>query len=282
MSITKRHPILLTITAIIAPIVLSRAADVTGVWQSEFDSRVGHLKYTFNFKTEGEKLTGTATRELEGKPVTSDLQEGRLADGQITFVELLKFNDQDVRIEYRGKLAGDEISFTRKVGEFATMEIVAHRASASAGQTANANAKTVALKVIKVDSEETVGENGRGTNAVDGNPSTLWHTEWETEGLPGSHEITIELNPPARIKGFTYLPRQDGQENGMIKRYEFYVSTDGKDFGMSVAKGEFPRGKALKTVTFEPRACRFVRLRARSEVNGQPWASAAEIGVIPE
>jgi outer membrane protein assembly factor BamB len=150
---------------------------------------------------------------------------------------------------------------------------------------ANASAtKAVSLKVVKVDSEETIGENARGSNAVDGNPATIWHTEWEadTDSLSSSHEIVIELTPASRIKGFTYLPRQDSQENGTIKRYEFYVSNDAEDFGPSVAKGEFARGKELKTVTFDAKPARLVKLRARSEVNGQNWTSAAEIGVIAE
>ena len=38
--------------------------------------------------------------------------------------------------------------------------------------TANATAPDkVTLRVVKVDSEETVGENGIGTNAVDGDPA---------------------------------------------------------------------------------------------------------------
>jgi hypothetical protein len=35
-------------------------------------------------------------------------------------------------------------------------------------------------------------------------------------------------------------------------------------------------------VTFDVKPCRYVKLRARSEINGQAWTSAAEIGVIAE
>jgi hypothetical protein len=40
---------------------------------------------------------------------------------------MLKFEGQDLRIEYTGKVSGDQIKFTRKVGEFATEEFVAKR-----------------------------------------------------------------------------------------------------------------------------------------------------------
>lgn len=138
------------------------------------------------------------------------------------------------------------------------------------------------LKVLKVDSEETSGEDGKGANAVDGDPETFWHTQWQDANPEHPHEIIIELSRSAKIRGFTYLPRQDDIENGMIKNYEFYVSNDGKDFGQPVKKSAFEGGKSKKTATFQPVQCRFIKLKALSEINDQPWTSAAEIGVIEE
>src|ERR1700733_11537034 len=47
----------------------------------------------------------------------------------------------------------------------------------------------VKLKFVKVDSEQTESQDGHGENAVDGNPNTYWHTQWQgaSPGLP--HEI---------------------------------------------------------------------------------------------
>ena len=140
----------------------------------------------------------------------------------------------------------------------------------------------IVLKVVKADSEETTGEDAKAANAVDGDPNTIWHTQWQDANPECPHEIIIELTPPATIKGFTYLPRQDDSENGTIKGYEFYVSNDGQNFGQPVAKGEFANSKDLKTVTFPPQACRFIKLKALSEVNDAAWTSAAEIGVVPQ
>src|ERR1043165_7204681 len=99
-----------------------------------------------------------------------------------------------------------------------------------------------ALKVVRVDSEETAGENGNSANAVDGDPNTLWHTQWQDAAPECPHEIVIELAATSTLKGFTYLPRQDDRLHGMIKGYEFYISNDGQDFGQPVAKGEFDDG----------------------------------------
>jgi F5/8 type C domain len=139
----------------------------------------------------------------------------------------------------------------------------------------------VKLKFVSVDSEETNSENGYGKNAVDGNPNTFWDTQWHdhSPGLP--HEIIIEVIPPSVIKGFTDLPRQDESDHGTIKDYEFYVSNDGKHFGQPVKTGTFGPGKEEKMETFKPVKCRFIELKAISEIHGLPWTSAAEIAVIP-
>jgi len=149
------------------------------------------------------------------------------------------------------------------------------------GQEQKANTNNITLKVIKADSEEKFGENGVASNAVDGKPNTIWHTQWQDASPEHPHEITVEISQPLTIKGFTYLPRQDDSENGSIKEYEFYLSDDGKEFGDVVTKGAFASGKEKKRVTFEPKKCRFFKLRALSALNGEAWTSAAEIGIIP-
>lgn len=118
----------LVVSALLAFVLPSlHAADITGKWKSEFDTQIGHLKYTYELKADGEKLSGKAFRELEGTKTTIDLIEGKISGDEVSFVEPLKVQEQDIRIEYKGKIAGDEIKFVRKVGDFATTEIVAKR-----------------------------------------------------------------------------------------------------------------------------------------------------------
>ena len=144
------------------------------------------------------------------------------------------------------------------------------------------SARALTLKVVHVDSEETAAEDGHGANAVDGNPDTYWHTQWQEASPACPHEIVIALDPPTKIKGLTYLPRAGDTENGTIKDYEIYVSEDGKDFSTLVKKGTFERGHEKKTVGFALKQAGFIKLVALSEINDQPWASAAEIGVVEE
>ncbi len=105
----------------------ARAADVSGKWSAEFDTQVGVQKYTFDLKVAGDALTGTAAFERMGEKGQAELKEGKVAGDKISFVETFDVQGNPMRIEYTGQVAGDEIKFTRKVGDFATEEFVAKR-----------------------------------------------------------------------------------------------------------------------------------------------------------
>lgn len=103
------------------------AADVDGVWTASFDTQVGQQNYTYTFKADGEKLTGTAKNNWgENK-----IEDGTIKDNDISFIENIEFQGQKITIKYTGKLNGDQISFTREVGTFATENFVAKREKAS-------------------------------------------------------------------------------------------------------------------------------------------------------
>ena len=103
------------------------AADVTGTWKAEFDTQRGLQKYTFTLKQDGANVTGKANVERDGEKREAELKEGKVEGDTVTFVEPLKIQDNEVNITYTGKISGNEIKFTRKVGDFATEEFVAKR-----------------------------------------------------------------------------------------------------------------------------------------------------------
>jgi hypothetical protein len=134
-----------------------------------------------------------------------------------------------------------------------------------------------------VDSEElTHAQSGSATNAIDGNTSTFWHTEWFTTTKQYPHEIQIDYGEPLNVLGFEYLPRQDGSLNGTIANYEIYVSNSTTNWGTSVASGTWAYNNDLKTVYFSEKQGRYLRLVALSEGGGNPWASAAELRGLTE
>jgi len=105
----------------------TRAADVNGTWLTEFDTPVGHQKYVFNFTNADGKITATADATSEDQPRKVTFTEVKWEASTISFVESLKFQDNDLRIEYTGQVGTNEIQFNRKVGDFATEDFVAKR-----------------------------------------------------------------------------------------------------------------------------------------------------------
>src|SRR5215471_7810140 len=115
---------------------VTRAGDVFGQWRTEFDTQVGQQKYLFTFQMNEGKMTGKAAAELGEQKRQVEFKEVKLADDTLTFVEMFKFQDNEVRIDYTGKVQDNEIKFTRKVADFATEEFVAKRVEAKAVATA--------------------------------------------------------------------------------------------------------------------------------------------------
>jgi hypothetical protein len=120
--------ILLSTAFAIALLGNARAADsVTGKWTAEFESQIGQQKYVFELKADGEKLTGKATGERQGQKSETEIKNGKIAKDEVSFTEALKIQDQEIVVEYKGKIAGDELKLHRKVGDFAEYDIVAKR-----------------------------------------------------------------------------------------------------------------------------------------------------------
>ena len=136
------------------------------------------------------------------------------------------------------------------------------------------------LRVVSVDSQDTLGGNYAGTHALDGNPATIWHTEWYQRTAPLPHAITLDLGREYLVGGFGYLPRQDGHPHGTIAEYQCWVSTDNLTWGAAVAAGTFAANMSDKTVRFPAKRGRYVRLLALSEINGKAYTSAAELNIF--
>lgn len=121
---------LLTLFAALALGAFARAADagIAGKWTVEFESQIGIQKYVFEFKVEGEKLTGKAISERQDQKSETEIQNGKIVKDEVSFTEVLKFQDQEIIVEHKGKVSGDELKLHRKVGEFAEYNLVAKRA----------------------------------------------------------------------------------------------------------------------------------------------------------
>ncbi|MFD0865476.1 glycoside hydrolase N-terminal domain-containing protein, partial [Tessaracoccus lubricantis] len=162
------------------------------------------------------------------------------------------------------------------------------------------------------DSAEVTGEgptNGFVSAAIDGNPSTFWHTQWSGGSPAYPHYIVLDLGSEKTFQSFVYTPRPKSDCgssndpavcNGQIGGYSIQVPTAGTFVAPTaaqlrqaqyaqpadavyetVASGTFEKNTAPKTVTFdEPVTARYVKLLATTPAAaGQAWAHAGELGV---
>jgi YVTN family beta-propeller protein len=106
---------------------------------------------------------------------------------------------------------------------------------------------------VTADSVELAGQNGAARNAIDGDPATMWHTQWQAASPPPPHWLRIDLGGSFRVAGLRYLPRQDASSNGTIAQYRVFASGDGVSWGAPVATGDLRQLGAVndeKTVYF--------------------------------
>lgn len=98
------------------------AADIDGKWVGT----VGQSEVTFEFKAEGEKLTGTLNNAAAAG--ATELKDGKIKGEEISFHVVRTLNDAETKVEWTGKLAGDELKLQRgAVAGNALAEVVARR-----------------------------------------------------------------------------------------------------------------------------------------------------------
>lgn len=120
------------------------------------------------------------------------------------------------------------------------------------------------------------GSEGPVSLAFDGNPGTIWHTQYSPsmKNLPAT--ITIDMNQVNRIHELVYLPRQSGGKNGIVTGYQLKVSQDGSNYE-EVATGTLSADSTSKTISFDPVDARYVQFKVTSGEGG--FGSAAEINL---
>lgn len=130
---------------------------------------------------------------------------------------------------------------------------------------------------VSTDSEE-LFDHSEAIRAIDNNSSTFWHTEWKLKASTLPHYLLFDLGKVYTLDKVTYLPRQDSSFNGSILNYELYISPT-LDFTTPSIIGSFTRDKLEKSIIVNSLSGRYVKLVARSEINGNNWSSAAEVKI---
>jgi hypothetical protein len=87
-------------------------AEVTGTWKASAEGPQGQMERTFTFKADGSKLTGETVSQMMGK---STIDNGKVDGDNLSFEIKVKFQDQEMVIQYKGSVKGDTIKMTAEL-----------------------------------------------------------------------------------------------------------------------------------------------------------------------
>ena len=112
---------------LLAPIVVSAAllaqqASVAGLWRVEFVTPLGQVGVNMTINQSGGKLTGHVTDEYGEYEIN-----GRIAENQVTVVWSVPEDGKMLEITMRGKLEGNVITGTAKLGDVGEGPLSARR-----------------------------------------------------------------------------------------------------------------------------------------------------------
>ena len=102
------------------------AADVSGTWKGTAETQNGTIERTFLFKVDGNKLTGETNSERMGKSV---IENGKVDGDNISFTITVKFQDNEMKLNYSGKVTGNDLKLHVEGAGGMTIEYVAKRVS---------------------------------------------------------------------------------------------------------------------------------------------------------
>ena len=88
------------------------AADISGTWKATSEGPNGTMERTFVFKVDGNKLTGETTSSIFGK---ATIEDGKIDGDNISFVITAKYENNEFKLNYKGKVSGNEIKLSVEI-----------------------------------------------------------------------------------------------------------------------------------------------------------------------
>jgi hypothetical protein len=95
-----------------AAFAVAWASDINGKWTAQVPGPDGQPReIIFIFKVKGAKLTGTMSGRLGDAPIV----DGKISGDEISFTVTRELQGATIKQLYKGKIAGAEIKFTRRL-----------------------------------------------------------------------------------------------------------------------------------------------------------------------
>ena len=117
-----RPRVLILAALIAASVSLAAQQSVAGLWRVEFVTPLGQVGVNMTINQSGTKLTGHVVDEFGEYEI-----QGRVADGQVTVVWSVPEDGKLLEITMKGKLEGNVITGTAKLGNVGEGPLSARR-----------------------------------------------------------------------------------------------------------------------------------------------------------
>jgi hypothetical protein len=110
-----------------APVAALAQGSVAGDWDLTLTTPQGTNSVSVSFKQDGDKVTGTLTSPMGSVPLT-----GTAKAGELNATASIDVQGMALEMAFNGKLAGDALNGTVKVGDFGEFPFTGTRAAAKA------------------------------------------------------------------------------------------------------------------------------------------------------
>ncbi len=116
----------------------------------------------------------------------------------------------------------------------------------------------------------------QASNAIDGNPDTMWHTPFAGDRPAPPHDLTLTFPEPVETGGLILTPRTDGNQNGRIAEIAILDAE-----GNEIHRTTLANSANQQRIHFENRLTT-TRLTIRILTSHTlPFASLAEVDLLP-
>ena len=111
-------------SALLWLLIWAGASDVAGEWKLSYTSDDGQThESTLYLKVDGEKLSGKIASARGSAPIA----DGRISGDDISFTLNRRGHGEDITVSYTGKVNGDAMALTLKIGEREPLAVKATR-----------------------------------------------------------------------------------------------------------------------------------------------------------
>ena len=124
------------------------------------------------------------------------------------------------------------------------------------------------------------GVEGPAYLAFDNDLNTIWHSNYSPyKELPAT--VEVDMKEVQNIDKITYIPRQDGSENGRILNCEISVKVNADDEYTSVGTFTWDNNMSNKLAKFDAVDARYIKIKVTDGVtnSANKFASAAEFTI---